>query len=58
MKPNFVCEIALDVNKQHTITEFFDIIHRPVLFKTRNISETGFCLRLQKSQLDSIDGLS
>jgi hypothetical protein len=30
----------------NTIIVFLDMIHRPVLFK-HNISETGFCLRLQ-----------
>jgi hypothetical protein len=29
-----------------TIIVFLDIIHRPVLFRTHNVSETGFCLRL------------
>jgi hypothetical protein len=34
--------------KKSTIIVFPNIMHRPVfLFKTRNVSETGFCLRLQ-----------
>jgi hypothetical protein len=38
-----------------------DIIHRPIfLSNTHNISETGFCLRLQveSTQLDPIDRAS
>jgi hypothetical protein len=30
-----------------TIVVFFDIIHRSVFYLKRNVSETGFCLRLQ-----------
>jgi hypothetical protein len=39
---------------------FLDIIHRPVLYKTYNVSETGFCLRLQVEpiQLGPIDRAS
>jgi hypothetical protein len=46
---------------------FLEIIHRPLLFKTpcyiylkRNVSETGFCLRLQvkTTQLGLIDRIS
>jgi hypothetical protein len=30
-----------------TIIEFLDIIHRPAFYLKHNVSETGFCLRLQ-----------
>jgi hypothetical protein len=41
----------------HTIIAFLDITHRPILFKTHNVWETGFCIRLQvePTQLDQID---
>jgi hypothetical protein len=29
------------------IIEFVDIIYRPVFYLKHNVSETGFCLRLQ-----------
>jgi hypothetical protein len=40
-----------------TVVVFLNIAHCPVLFKTHNISETGFCLRLQvdPNQLGPID---
>jgi hypothetical protein len=40
----------------NTIIAFLDIIH-PVLFKTHDVSETGFCLRLRvlPTQLGPID---
>jgi hypothetical protein len=36
---------------------FLDIIHRPVYISKHNVSETGFCLRLQvkPTQLGAID---
>jgi hypothetical protein len=39
---------------------FLDIIHRPVFILKHNVSEIGFCLRLQvkPSQLGSIDRAS
>jgi hypothetical protein len=39
---------------------FLDIIHRPVYFQEHNVSETGFCLRLQvkPTQLGPIDRAS
>jgi hypothetical protein len=39
---------------------FLDIIHRPILFETHNVSETGFCLNLQVKyiQFGSIDTAS
>jgi hypothetical protein len=42
------------------IIMFLDNLHRPVLFKTHNVSETGFCLRLQveSTQLGPIDRAS
>jgi hypothetical protein len=39
---------------------FPNIIHRPVIYLKRNVSETGFCLRLQAkpTQLGPIDRAS
>jgi hypothetical protein len=36
---------------------FLDIIHRPVYFSKHNVSDTGFCLRVQakSSHLGTID---
>jgi hypothetical protein len=43
-------------SKYNTIIVFLDIIQSPV-FKTQNVSETGFCLRLlvKPTQLGGID---
>jgi hypothetical protein len=39
---------------------FLDIFHRPVYFSKHNVSETGFCLRLQvkPTELGPIDRAS
>jgi hypothetical protein len=44
-------------NKQQ---DFLDIIHRPVYTSKHNVSETGFCPRLQvkPTQLDPINTAS
>jgi hypothetical protein len=44
----------------NAIIVFLDIIHRPVFIKTRNVSETGFCLHLhvERTQLGPIDWAS
>jgi hypothetical protein len=41
----FICFIY-HININITIT-ILDIVHRPVFYLKRDVSETGFCLRLQ-----------
>jgi hypothetical protein len=37
-----------------TSVTILDIIHRPVFYLKRNVSETGFCLRLQLVSLRTL----
>jgi hypothetical protein len=50
----------LDSKQHRNPIVFMDIIRRHVIFKTRNVSETAFCICLQvePTQLDPIDRAS
>jgi hypothetical protein len=53
-----VSQLVLNFNRSeegryiNTNITFLDVIHRPVLFKTDNVTDTRLCLRLQLGSID------